>query len=37
MPIKDIAAKLGFDEVYYFSKVYKRITGKNPSAVRGKG
>lgn len=34
MPIKDIASSLGFNDVYYFSKVFKRITGQPPRAAR---
>lgn len=34
MPIKDIANSLGFHDVYYFSKVFKRIVGIPPSVAR---
>ncbi len=34
MSIRDIANSLGFNDVYYFSKVFKRITGRPPTAVR---
>lgn len=34
MPMKDIADSLGFKDVYYFSKVFKRITSQTPSTVR---
>lgn len=34
MSVKDIANSLGFNDTYYFSKVFKRITGQPPTAVR---
>jgi AraC-like DNA-binding protein len=34
MSIKDVADSLGFNDVYYFSKVFKRVTGLTPSASR---
>jgi AraC-like DNA-binding protein len=34
LTLADIANSLGFDDVYYFSKVFKRVTGRTPSAVR---
>ena len=34
LTLADIADSLGFDDVYYFSKVFKRVTGQTPSAVR---
>ncbi|MNO49217.1 putative response regulatory protein [compost metagenome] len=34
MSVKDIANSLGFNDTYYFSKVFKRITGRPPTAVR---
>jgi YesN/AraC family two-component response regulator len=37
LPMKDIAASLGFSDVYYFSKAFKRITGFSPSNFRGEG
>lgn len=36
IPMKDIAESLGFSDVYYFSKVFKRIAGYPPSKVRDK-
>jgi len=29
--IKEVAARAGFTDPYYFSRVFKKITGKNPS------
>lgn len=34
MPLREIAALLSFSDIYYFSKVFKRITGKTPSEIR---
>jgi two-component system response regulator YesN len=34
MPLREIAALLGFNDMYYFSKVFKKITGKSPSEIR---
>ena len=34
MSLREIADSLGFNEVYYFSKVFKRITGAPPSEMR---
>jgi YesN/AraC family two-component response regulator len=34
--MKSISDSLGFSDVYYFSKVFKRVTGFTPSAVRDK-
>jgi AraC-like DNA-binding protein len=36
MTLADVADSLGFYDVYYFSKVFKRVTGQPPSAVRGR-
>jgi AraC-like DNA-binding protein len=33
-PIKEIAFKLGFEDQYYFSRLFKRKTGKTPSTWR---
>ena len=35
-PIGDIAAKCGFDDVSYFSRVFKQICGMTPSQYRKK-
>ena len=34
MSVKDVAESLGFSDSYYFSKVYKRITGLAPSVAK---
>ncbi len=33
-PIKQIAAELGFDDIFYFSRLFKRVTGCSPSFFR---
>ena len=34
LPVKHIAADLGYDNANYFSKVFAKMTGKSPSAFR---
>lgn len=34
MPLREISGKLGFSDMYYFSKVFKKITGHSPSEGR---
>lgn len=34
MPIKSVALKCGIPDVYYFSRLFKRITGTTPMAYR---
>lgn len=34
MPLREIAEGLGFNDTYYFSKVFKRLTGISPSDYR---
>lgn len=34
LSLREISDALGFNDVYYFSKVFKRITGKSPSELR---
>jgi len=34
---KEIAARIGFEDVYYFSKVFRKVTGETPSAFRRGG
>lgn len=34
LSLREIADSLGFNDVYYFSKVFKRITGHSPSELR---
>jgi AraC-like DNA-binding protein len=33
---KEIAGKVGYDDVYYFSKTFKKIAGSSPMAYRAK-
>lgn len=37
MPIKEVAALCGFDDANYFSKVFRRLYGTNPSDFRSTG
>ena len=34
MTIKEIAEKLGFDDVFYFSRLFRNITGMSPKAFK---
>lgn len=34
LPVGEIAARTGFENVYYFSKTFKKETGKSPSEYR---
>lgn len=34
MPLREISDALGFNDTYYFSKVFKRVTGVPPSELR---
>jgi len=34
LPVKVIAAQLGFENVFYFSKVFKQFTGVSPSEFK---
>lgn len=36
MPLREISEALGFSDMYYFSKVFKRLTGVSPSELRNK-
>lgn len=36
LPLQEISERLGFNDVYYFSKVFKKIVGISPSAYRKK-
>lgn len=36
MPLREIASALGFNDIYYFSKVFKRIAGVSPSELRSR-
>jgi transcriptional regulator GlxA family with amidase domain len=33
-PVKEIAYELGFQSTFYFSRLFKNKTGKNPSEYR---
>ena len=33
-PIKQIAMDLGFDDIFYFSRLFKRVTGCSPTFFR---
>ncbi|HOX05036.1 MAG TPA: AraC family transcriptional regulator [Planctomycetota bacterium] len=35
LSVKEIAAELGYDDVHYFSRVFRKLTGRTPSGVRG--
>ena len=35
MRVDKIAAMVGFDDVFYFSRLFKKITGVSPRAYRG--
>ena len=35
LSLREISDSLGFNDAYYFSKVFKRITGFSPSEMRG--
>lgn len=32
--VKDVSAKVGFQDPYYFSKMFKKITGKSPESAK---
>jgi len=34
MRIQDVAAQVGYDDPYYFSRVFKRFTGMSPRLYR---
>ncbi|HBM16892.1 MAG TPA: hypothetical protein DD381_11185 [Lentisphaeria bacterium] len=34
LPVKDISCKLGFDNPFHFSRVFKRYFGKSPKMLR---
>jgi len=34
MSVTEISAKVGYSDVYYFSKIFKRIVGTSPSKIR---
>ncbi len=35
MPVQDVAAELGYDDPYTFSRAFKRVLGKSPAHYRG--
>jgi two-component system response regulator YesN len=37
IPINEIAGKVGYDDYFYFSRVFKKIKGKSPSSYRMEG
>jgi transcriptional regulator GlxA family with amidase domain len=37
LSIKEVAAQLGYDDPHYFSRCFRRVTGRPPSAVRSRG
>lgn len=34
LPVHEIASRVGYDEYYYFARVFKKITGQTPSDFR---
>ena len=34
MTVKEIAEKVGFDDAFYFSRIFRSITGTSPKAFR---
>jgi AraC-like DNA-binding protein len=32
--IKEIADKIGYDDPYYFSRIFKKVTGKSPAQYK---
>jgi len=34
MPVSEISEKVGYSDVYYFSKIFKKIIGVPPSKIR---
>ena len=36
LPIHDISEKVGYNDYFYFSRIFKRLTGVTPSAFRDK-
>ncbi len=36
-PVKQIAAELGFDDPYYFSRIFRKKTGVSPARYRSEG
>jgi AraC family transcriptional regulator of arabinose operon len=36
LSVKEIAAQLGYDDPHYFSRCFRKVTGRPPSAFRGR-
>lgn len=34
LKVKEVAARVGFEDVFYFSRVFRRVMGLSPSAYR---
>jgi AraC family transcriptional regulator len=34
MPYAEIAAQTGFENLFYFSKIFKKVTGMSPGSYR---
>lgn len=34
MPVREIAASVGYNDPYYFSRLFKKVIGKSPTAAR---
>ena len=37
LPVAEVAQRFGFDDPYYFSRVFRKITGVSPSHYRQAG
>ena len=35
-PVKEVAEMLGFEDAFYFSRMFKKYTGVSPQAFRNK-
>jgi YesN/AraC family two-component response regulator len=33
-PLSDVAAQVGFENVFYFSKIFKKVTGMPPGKYK---
>jgi AraC-like DNA-binding protein len=36
LSVKEIAAQLGYDDAHYFSRVFRKVAGRSPTALRGR-
>jgi AraC family transcriptional regulator, arabinose operon regulatory protein len=34
LPVRDIAARVGYDDPYYFSRIFKKVQGRSPARYR---